>query len=126
MAIELGAGHRGDELPVVVTGMVLVSAMAIQNAASRVHLASAPPTTLVTGTTTQIMIDVADLIRGMSSEATVAAKTRLSKMISNVVAFAVGCGAGAFIYSRFSMQCFVVPPVLAAIPILLSATKEQV
>jgi uncharacterized membrane protein YoaK (UPF0700 family) len=125
MAIELGTGHRGDELPVVLTGMVLVSAMAIQNAASRIHLASAPPTTLMTGTTTQIMIDIADLIKGMSSEATAAAKTRLSKMIPNVVGFAVGCAAGAFIYSEFSMWCFVVPPFLAAIPVLLNATKEQ-
>ena len=126
MAISLGLGHHGDEWPVVLTGMVLVSAMAIQNAASRIHLATAPPTTLMTGTTTQIMIDIADLVRGLAPEAKAAAKARLSKMVPNVVAFAVGCGAGAFLYSRLGMWCFVLPPVLAALPVMMSATKEPV
>ena len=126
MAISLGTGHHGDEWPVVLTGMVLVSAMAIQNAASRIHLATAPPTTLMTGTTTQIMIDIADLIRGMAPEAKVAAKARLSKLIPAVVAFAVGCAAGAFLYSRFGMWCFVVPPILGAVPVMMDATGEPV
>src|SRR5260221_5987797 len=41
MAIRTGAGAKGDDLATIVTGMFLVSAMAIQNAASRIHLASA-------------------------------------------------------------------------------------
>jgi uncharacterized membrane protein YoaK (UPF0700 family) len=40
---------------------VLVAAMAIQNAAHRIHLGSAPPSTVMT--TTQIMIDLADMIQ---------------------------------------------------------------
>ena len=43
--------------------LTLVSAMAIQNATQRIHFGASPPTTLMTGTTTQIMIDVADLMR---------------------------------------------------------------
>jgi uncharacterized membrane protein YoaK (UPF0700 family) len=42
----------------VITGMVLVAAMAVQNEVHRVHLGNAPPSTLMTGTTTQIMIDL--------------------------------------------------------------------
>jgi len=126
LAIELTPGHQGDDWQDVLTGMVLVAAMAIQNAASRVHLSTAPPTTLMTGTTTQIMIDIADLIRGVAPEEAAAARARLSKMTPNVIAFAVGCGAGACIFSRFAMWCFVVPPVLAAIPVMMNATKEQV
>jgi uncharacterized membrane protein YoaK (UPF0700 family) len=125
MAIALGTGRHGDEWPVVLTGMVLVSAMAIQNAASRIHLADAPPTTLMTGTTTQIMIDIADLVRAMAPEARIAAKARLSKMVPNVVAFAVGCGAGAFLYSRVGMWCFVFPPILAAVPLMMEGTRER-
>jgi uncharacterized membrane protein YoaK (UPF0700 family) len=125
LAISLGTGHRGDEWPVILTGMVLVSAMAIQNAASRIHLATAPPTTLMTGTTTQIMIDIADLIRGLKPEAKAAARARLSKMVPNVVAFAVGCGAGAVIYSWLGMWCFALPPIMAAVPVMMNATKEQ-
>jgi uncharacterized membrane protein YoaK (UPF0700 family) len=41
---------NGDAWQAVVTGMVLVAA--IQNAAHRIHLGNAPPSTLMTGTTT--------------------------------------------------------------------------
>jgi uncharacterized membrane protein YoaK (UPF0700 family) len=34
-----------------------------KNAAHRIHLGTSPPTTLMTGITTQLMIDVADVIR---------------------------------------------------------------
>ncbi len=126
MAIRTGASGKGDDLASIVTGMVLVSAMAIQNAASRIHLASAPPTTLMTGTTTQIMIDVADLIRGLPPEAKAAATARMSKMFANVAAFALGCAGGAVLYSQLGMWCFAVPPILAAVPILMNDTKEPV
>lgn len=125
MAIRTGAGGKGDDLATILTGMVLVAAMAIQNAASRIHLASAPPTTLMTGTTTQIMIDIADLIRGLAPEAKATAKARMSKMFANVAGFALGCAGGAILYSQVSMWCFVVPPILAALPILMHATRED-
>src|SRR5471032_350977 len=67
MAIAVGPGHSGSEPAMVITGMLLVAAMAIQNAISRIHLGTAPPTTLMTGTTTQMMIDVADLLRGLQT-----------------------------------------------------------
>src|ERR1700760_2003021 len=61
LAIRFGPFHDGDSWQAIVTGMVLVAAMAIQNAVHRIYLGSAPPSTLMTGTTTQIMIDLADL-----------------------------------------------------------------
>jgi uncharacterized membrane protein YoaK (UPF0700 family) len=56
LAIHFGPFNNGDAWQAVLTGMVLVAAMAIQNATHRIHLGSAPPSTLMTGTTTQIMI----------------------------------------------------------------------
>jgi len=58
LAIRLGPFANGDGWSAVVTGITLVAAMAVQNAAHRIYLASAPPTTLMTGTTTQLMIDL--------------------------------------------------------------------
>jgi len=66
LAIGVGPFRDGDAWPAILTGLVLVSAMAIQNAAHRIHKGAAPPTTLMTGTTTQLMIDAADAIRGLS------------------------------------------------------------
>ena len=125
MAITIGPGRQGSEPAVVVTGMLLVAAMAIQNAISRIHLGTAPPTTLMTGTTTQMMIDLADLMRGgLAAEQRDAAKARLSRMGANVGAFALGCAAGAFLFSLLKMGCFVVPPLLAIVPLLMNATRD--
>jgi len=123
MAIAIGPGRQGSEPAVVLTGMLLVAAMAIQNAISRIHLAASPPTTLMTGTTTQMMIDIADLLRGLPAEQRDAAKARLSRMGANVGAFALGCAAGALLFSLFKMGCFVVPPLLAVVPLLTDATR---
>lgn len=93
----------------VLTGMVLVAAMAIQNAIHRIYLGSAPPSTLMTGTTTQIMIDLADvMVRGDSANQ---ASARSGKMMLNVLMFAIGCGAAALLFMRFEMWCFVLPPI---------------
>jgi uncharacterized membrane protein YoaK (UPF0700 family) len=78
----------------------------------------------MTGTTTQIMIDVADLVRGLSGEARLTATTRVSKMFANVAGFAVGCAGGAVLYGYLRMWCFVIAPFLALVPILMNATKE--
>jgi uncharacterized membrane protein YoaK (UPF0700 family) len=125
MAIAIGPGRQGSEPAVVVTGMLLVAAMAIQNAISRIHLGASPPTTLMTGTTTQMMIDLADLLRGLPAEERAAAKGRLARMGANVGAFATGCAAGAILFSQLKMLCFVVPPLLAIVPLLMDATKEK-
>jgi uncharacterized membrane protein YoaK (UPF0700 family) len=117
LAIHFGPFHDGDTWQAVLTGMVLVSAMAIQNAVHRVHLASAPPSTLMTGTTTQIMLDLADMIYARNESSPPPA--RLVPMAVNVLVFALGCGAAALLYVRFNVWCFVVPPILGALSLAL-------
>ncbi|KIU43343.1 MULTISPECIES: YoaK family protein [Bradyrhizobium] len=123
LAIHFGPFTNGDAVPAVVTGMVLVAAMAIQNAAHRIHLASAPPSTLMTGTTTQIMIDLADMLQGPKPE-TGTPGARLARMSTNIVAFALGCASAALLYARFGVWCFVLPPALACVSLFLRMTTE--
>ncbi len=113
MALRFGPFGAGDSASGTLTGMTLVAAMAIQNALHRVHLAGAPPSTLMTGTTTQIMLDIADRIHGVPAEQKSAINTRLARMMAAVLAFAVGCAAGALLYAFVGMWCFVVPAILA-------------
>jgi uncharacterized membrane protein YoaK (UPF0700 family) len=115
LAIRLGPFADGDAWPALLTGMVLVSAMAIQNAVHRIHLGSAPPTTLMTGTTTQIMIDLADMMQGSPPETRTAARARLRRMVVSVVSFAVGCLLAAFLYGTVQVWCFLFPALLAAV-----------
>jgi uncharacterized membrane protein YoaK (UPF0700 family) len=98
--------------------MVLVAAMAIQNAVHRVHLGSAPPSTVMTGTTTQIMLDVADKIYPRTGEED-SSDSRLVRMSTNLLVFAIGCGAAALSYSRLGVWCFVVPPVVGMLSLVV-------
>jgi uncharacterized membrane protein YoaK (UPF0700 family) len=121
LAITLGPFPSGDGWPAIATGMTLVSAMAIQNALHRVHLGTAPPTTLMTGTTTQIMIDIADLLRGLTPEAKAVSLARLKRMSAAVGGFALGCAAAALLFLLCGIYCFLVPPVIAFIAVLIHA-----
>jgi uncharacterized membrane protein YoaK (UPF0700 family) len=124
LAIRYGPFHDGDSWQAVLTGMVLVAAMAIQNTLHRIYMASAPPSTLMTGTTTQIMIDLADMIypreapHGQIS-------SRVTKMSTNVIVFAIGCGAAALLYARYGVWCFLVPPLLGGLSLLIRLLEPR-
>lgn len=105
----------------MLAGMTLVSAMAIQNAVHRVQLSDAPPTTLMTGSTTQIVLDVADLLHGLPADRAGAARARIGKLAASVLAFAAGCAAAAILYVTVHRWCFVVPSILALAGVLLHA-----
>lgn len=124
-AVHFGPFSQGDSWQAIVTGMILVAAMAIQNAAHRIHMGTEPPSTLMTGTTTQIMIDVADVLRGAPAATLTVAKPRLGKMAASVAAFALGCAAGACIYATFGTWCFLLPPLIAIPGVLLAAPEPR-
>jgi uncharacterized membrane protein YoaK (UPF0700 family) len=119
LAVHFGPFANGDSIGALMTGMTLVSAMAIQNAAHRVHLANAPPSTIMTGTTTQIMLDLAELIHGVQPEAGKIVKSRLTQMSMSVLSFAAGCALGALLYAWVNVWCFFVPPLLSVVTLLL-------
>jgi uncharacterized membrane protein YoaK (UPF0700 family) len=118
LAIHFGPFRNGDTAAALATGLTLVAAMAIQNATQRIHLGASPPTTIMTGTTTQIMIDVADLTRGLPLDKKDAVQARLVRMSVSVLAFASGCAAAAVAYSLAGVYCFLVPPLLGASTLL--------
>ena len=114
LAIGFGPFDSGDEWAALLTGLVLVAAMAIQNAIHRIHMGALPPTTVMTGNTIQIMIELADLARGAPAEVRAAIQSRLSRMAAGVAAFAAGCAAAALVYAHQGLWCFVIPPLIAA------------
>ncbi|OPY95534.1 hypothetical protein A5906_05920 [Bradyrhizobium sacchari] len=117
LALRFGPFHDGDSWQAILTGMVLVAAMAIQNAIHRLYLGSAPPSTLMTGTTTQIMLDIADVI--LPGDAKGQTRARLGRMSVNVLVFALGCGIAALLFVHFGVWCLALPPVLAGASLLV-------
>ena len=117
LAVRLGPFPNGDVWPALLTGMMLVSAMAVQNAAQRLYLGAAPPTTIMTGNVTQAMIDLVDLLRGLPPADPV--RARLARMAANILGFAIGCAAAALLFVYLKMWCFAVPPLLGLLAILM-------
>ena len=113
-----GPVSNGDSPAAIAIGMTLVTAMAIQNGLHRAHLSKLPPTTLMTGTTTQIMIDLADLMSGTATDHALEVKERLKRMATSLLSFAIGCAAAALAFVASPTWCFVVPPVLVGLSFL--------
>ena len=126
LAIAFGPFRNPDAWPAVATGMVLVAAMAIQNAAHRMHLTSAPPSTLMTGTTTQIMIDLADLSgRRATAREKAGVRLRLARLTLAAALFAAGCAAAALLYAAVNVWCFAVPPALGLLAVFASRPERE-
>jgi uncharacterized membrane protein YoaK (UPF0700 family) len=115
LALAFGPFGDPDTGIAVLTGMTGVAAMAIQNALQRLHLGTAPPTTLMTGNTTQVVLDLVDLARGKAEPVAVG---RLGRMSSAVVGFAGGCLLAAVLIREVGMGAFVVPPLFAVAALL--------
>ncbi|MDE1157130.1 MAG: DUF1275 family protein [Neorhizobium sp.] len=124
-ALYHGPFHADETVVSLVVGLTLVSAMAIQNGLHRAHLPKAPPSTLMTGTTTQIMLDLADLLADPKVEEVAAAKARIRKMAVAVVTFAAGCGFGAAGYIYAPAAAFSLPAILAAFALFASTAGAE-
>jgi len=122
-ALVAGLGPIGDPdaWPGLVLGMLLVAAMAIQNAAHRVYLANAPPSTIMTGSTVQIMLDLADLMHGLGPEITANTRARLKRLSASVVVFASGCALAALLYARMAEWCFCLLPLFGFATLMMRA-----
>lgn len=125
LAARHGAFPDGDAPAALAMGGLLVGAMAIQNAIHRVRLTNLPPSTVMTGTTTQVMIDLADLMRGVSADKRAAAKKRLAPMSVSLIAFAVGCAAGAVGFTYGHELCFAGPPALVLAAMVVDAARAN-
>lgn len=124
LAILLAPFPKGDSWNLILVGMTFVCAMAIQNAAHRVHLASAPPTTLMTGTTTQIMLDIAELFARRQPAKRAETLARLKRMATAVSAFAIGCGLAALAYAVLNVWCFLVAPGVALLSLFTQEARK--
>lgn len=124
LAIQFGPFLNGDSWQALLTGMTLVTAMAIQNAIHRMHMASTSPTTIMTGNTTQVMIDFADLTLRMAPDALITTRARLRRMSASIAAFATGCASAALLFNFEGKWCFVLPPLIALSTLYMSESGD--
>jgi uncharacterized membrane protein YoaK (UPF0700 family) len=115
--------NNGDQPTAILTGMIGVMAMGVQNAAARMLFSHMSPTTVMTGNVTQIVIDVVDLLHGPSAEA----KARIGKMLPPVFAFALGAIGGGlgFAMLGFWVVAIAVVAVFATLLTLVPFDVER-
>jgi uncharacterized membrane protein YoaK (UPF0700 family) len=114
LAVALKPFPDSDAPAALLVGFAGVAAMAVQNAVQRVHFASLPPTTLMTGNTTQAVLDAVDLVSGAEHGDASAVRARFARTLRGIVWFAAGCAAAAVLYHFVDFWCLVVP-VLAGL-----------
>jgi uncharacterized membrane protein YoaK (UPF0700 family) len=114
LGVAFGPFPDSDGPAALLTGFTGIAAMAIQNAVQRVHLATVPPTTMMTGNTTQATLDAIDLLRGLGGEKAAAVRLRFAMTIRTILCFAAGCAAAAALYAGIGFWCLVLPVAFGA------------
>jgi len=123
LAVWLGPFADSDAPAGLLTGFAGVAAMAIQNAVQRVHLASLPATTIMTGNTTQAVLDAVDLVRGVKSDQAAAVRARFARTLGSILYFACGCGVAAALYFWIGFWSLAVPVAVGAASALMRAEE---
>jgi uncharacterized membrane protein YoaK (UPF0700 family) len=93
----------------VLTGMLAVAAMGVQNAASRTVFASLSPTAVMTGNVTQVVLDCVDYCLSGNAELRADARLRFTKFGPPVLGFAAGAVTGALTYRMAGFWCLLLP-----------------
>jgi uncharacterized membrane protein YoaK (UPF0700 family) len=99
--------QEGAEPLTIATGMLCAGAMAVQNTYGKLLLGKAAATTVMTGNTTGLVIELVDSMRGDPE-----AIGRCKKLTWPVLAFCIGCISGALAYGAFGFLGLLLPCVL--------------
>jgi len=114
VAVALGPFPDSDAPAALLAGFAGVAGMAVQNAVQRVHYANIPPTTLMTGNTTQAVLDAIDLVSGADRDDAAALRSRFARTVRGILWFAAGCAVAAALYYWVGFWCLAVPVAVGA------------
>src|SRR3984893_3259641 len=114
LGVVLGPFPDSDVPAALITGFAGIAAMAIQNAVQRVHFASLPPTTLMTGNTTQATLDAIDLMRGVEGDRAAVVRARFYATMRGIFFFAAGCAVAALLYAWMGFWSLALPVAVGA------------
>jgi uncharacterized membrane protein YoaK (UPF0700 family) len=121
LAVGFGPFADADTPAALLTGFAGIAAMALQNAVQRVHLSNLPPTTLMTGSTTQATIDAIDLISGTDPGNAAAIRTRFGRLSLSIFYFAAGCAISATLFWLVGFWCLALAVAVGATAALMRA-----
>ncbi|GLS43547.1 YoaK family protein [Methylobacterium brachythecii] len=107
-----------DGVPALLVGMLAVAAMGLQNAIGRLSLGHLAPTTVMTVSVSQAVIDATDLALKTARNPG-QTRARFVRLLPAIVAFAAGALIGALGVAQLSFACIGLPiVVLIALTVL--------
>lgn len=115
IGIVYGPFKDMDSLLAIMTGMFFVLAMGLQNALHRLYFSKTPPTTMITGTTTQIVLDITTYLSHPTIGIQEEIITRLKTFFPALITFILGCACAAGIFLMVNVWCFIVAPIIGII-----------
>jgi uncharacterized membrane protein YoaK (UPF0700 family) len=118
LAVALGPFPDSDAPAALLAGFAGIAGMAVQNAVQRVHYSSLPPTTLMTGNTTQAALDAVDLLHGGNGDLTTT-RARFGRTVQSIAWFAGGCALAAVLYYWVGFWSLAVPVAVGATTAIL-------
>src|ERR1700712_1336670 len=121
LAVTFGPFPNADSPAALSAGFAGISAMALQNAVQRVHLSALPPTTLMTGSTTQATIDAVALISGADPDNAAAIRARFGRLSLSILYFAAGCALSATLYWLVGFWSLAVAVIVGATAAMMRA-----
>ncbi len=126
LGLRFGPFRNADTPVAVLAGMLAVAAMATQNALGKLALVKSPSTAVMTTNTTQLIVDVAALVRSAESPDKLGETLLRARVTFLCMAgFLGGCVAGAIFELRFGAGALVLPVILAALAVPLGGTERK-
>ena len=106
-----------DAAKSILVGMLVVSAMAVQNALVQISLKGAPSTAVMTTNITRFMMDVGEVLLAKNSTHAAEARRRAQQTWPTIVGFIAGAGLGAACFGAVGMWSLALPTSLALVAV---------
>jgi uncharacterized membrane protein YoaK (UPF0700 family) len=124
--LSFGPFSNSNSPTAVLVGMLAVAAMATQNALGKLALVESPSTAVMTTNTTQLIVDLAALVRRTEELDKLGKTWRRARVTFLCMAgFIGGCVAGAVLELHFGVGALALPVILAALAVPLGELEGE-
>jgi uncharacterized membrane protein YoaK (UPF0700 family) len=128
LAITTAAGPQVDPstLTMIAAAMLMVSAMAVQNALVRIALVGAPSTAVMTTNITAFTIDLGEMLIARNPLGIARARSRAKHSWPAIAGFLLGCALGAPGENVIGLRALALPAGLALVAVMLGNSARRV
>ena len=117
--LSAGPGVNPIAPIILVSGMLGVCAMAVQNALVRIALTGTPSTAVQTTNITLATMDLGEMLLGRDADRVAKARDRLRRTWPAIAGFLLGCVLGAWCEAAVGLRSLVLPTGLALVALAL-------